>query len=182
MSNLHYFVSGPIADEMVEGWGASLQRLNVSEKLWLVRNGLTRFIDWELENRKGMDRNVAAAEDALIGAPDDFKLKVIYGFCKYLIHDTQPLSYYLSDRNYSGWIEIAFEYWGSRLERLPENSGLIFIFNLATDLIDFESLPNLDRLHQCLEAFNASADDENIFTIISALADLANDQALAESR
>ena len=183
MSNLHYFAAGPVADAMADEWGGSLQALNLNEKLWLLRNGLALYIDWEQANIED-DCGRVAAEDALLYLSDDFVLKVVYGFSKYLVDEPNPLSYYLSStaKDENEWVENAMETWGSHLEALSENPGLVFIFNTATGLIDFDDLPHLQRLHECLEMFKQVEDDEQLFKIFSALPDLALTQALAEAR
>ena len=183
MSNLHYFAAGPVADAMAEEWGGSLQELTVSEIFWLFRNGLALYIDWAAATTED-DCGRVAAEDALLYLDEDFVVKVVYGFSKYLVDEPKPLGYYLSstDPQEQEWIDSATETWGSYLEYLPSNPGMIFLFNQATDLIDFDDLPHLWRLKDCLQMFKDVDDDDQLFAIFSALPDLAYSQALAEAR
>lgn len=165
---LSYYVSGSIVDEMIESWGDNLEHLYFTEKLWLISNFLDTGIDWNDHN----DRGVVEAEEEIRNASRSFKIKVIYSFCKYLTEEFKPLSYYLSDREYSEWIDSAMETWGERLEYFPENSGLIMLYNLTTSFANLENLPHQDELEECLEVFK-NQESETQGKLISAIAELA---------
>ena len=162
-----------IIDEMTRTWGENLEDLNLSEKLWLVRNAIGHMVDWE-SAQSGLDSAVCEAEQALIFTDEDYKIQVVYAFTKYLTSEYKPLGYYLSGE----WAKNAVETWGDHLENIPENDGLILIFNTATDPIDFNDLPNLGGLHECLGEFKNYV-EEIQGELIAAIAELAYDQYFA---
>ena len=145
-----------IIDGMCRVWGESIEDLNQSEKLWMIRCGIGTMCDFDAANRDGLDEGVAAAQDALIHLEDkQFYLNITFAFCQYLTNSSKPLGYYLSStkEDEQSWIDSASETWGDNLERIPGNDGLILLFNVSTECIDFDNLPNLDAMHEWVEAF-----------------------------
>ena len=151
-----------IVDEMCRTWGESIEDLNQSERLWLIRCGLGSMCDFNAA-KHGLDEDIAAAENALIHLGDrDFYLNITYAFCQYLGDGSKPLGYYLSspEKDEQEWVDTAIETWGENLENIPENDGLIFLFNVSTEPIDFDDLPNLDDMHEWLEAFKEIREED----------------------
>ena len=166
----------PIVDGMTRVWGDNLEELNLSEKLWLVRAALGSYCDFDLANRTGLDAAIVEAENALLHLNQEFYLRVTYSFSQYLTEESKPLGYYLSstDEAEQEWIKNVAETWGNYLESIPENDGLIFLFNASTQLIDFHNLPNIEAMHEWFEAFE-DLDHSNGHTLIAALATVTHD-------
>ena len=175
---LRKYIDGlAIVDGMVKVWGDNLEQLNTNEKLWMIRCGIGSMCDFDLANRTGLDAAIVEAENALLLLDNQtFYLEVTHAFSQYLTDESKPLGYYLSSREEAEqeWIENVVDTWGNYLESIPENDGLIFLFNTATQLIDFEELPNIDAMHEWLEAFK-DLDTSDGCTLIAALATITSD-------
>ncbi len=161
-----------IVDLMCEAWGENLEQLNLSEKLWMIRNAIAPWCDFDLANQEGLDPAVAEASDALLQFDDDFYVSVVFAFSQYLGDDYKPLGYYLSDTD--GWTDAAVETWGDFLDDIPENDGLIFLFNTATHPIDFDNLPNRDDMKSWLDDLE-TYDDDTVSSLVIAIATIMHE-------
>ena len=175
---ISYYLTGlPITDGMIGSWGDKLERLNPSERLWLIRCGIGSMCDFEAASKNGLDSAISEAENALVLLDNQaFYLSVTYAFSQFLTENCKPLGYYLSSPNEAEqeWINNVRETWGDRLEDIPENDGLIFLFNISTELIDFSNLPNLEEMHEWLEAFK-EIDDVDKCILLTAIGAITYD-------
>lgn len=160
-----------VVDEMCRLWGEDLEGLNLSEKIWLIRCGVGTLCDFDQAKRNGLDEDIMAAGDALIDFSNNFLASITCAFCQYLTDSDsyKPLGYYLASRtpHEQEWIDSAVEAWGDQLEDIPENDGLIFLFNTSTEIIDFDYLPNLDDMQEWLGAFESLKDEDQRRLIVA---------------
>lgn len=165
-----------VVDEMCRLWGENLEGLNLSEKLWLIRSGIGTACDFEAAKRNGgLDGALIDAGEALIDFDNNFLMKIVCGFSQYLTDTYKPLGYYLSSRDphEQEWIDDAIETWGDRLQEMPENDGLIFIFDTVTEIINFDDIPNIDDMREWVGAFESLNNDDQ-GRLIAALATITS--------
>ena len=144
------FVTGGFLtiDEMCETWGESLEGLNWSEKLWLIR-GWTEA----LKSQTGISVDAEIAGGFCHKLSEKFLIDLLQGLTTYLFDPGQPISYYAvpfteADKH---WLGQAIETWGHFLD-LGFEDHLHLITAASEAVIDNQSINQQEALKECLES------------------------------